>query len=370
MLRGIRMKILIIEDKREDVREIEDHAKEKEWEIRVESFQNGVALIDSFNPDVVVLDRKDDLDSDDKRGEGIFNLIWKDKFRPTIVFSGMAESFEIAPKYAKWAAEPLFTRISKGDEAPVIDQLDKLEKVAPVLSVMRLELNEALIVSASALTKIGSLTSRISDEVMKYLFANRVEQYFQAKAFDESLPAWFQYTYPPISSHLLTGDIMESVNVDAEGQHDYLLILTPSCDMANSDSTYILAAHSANFSCIDDAYSVKYDITKRKEKEKSISRANKVKSIMNSGFKGSKVFLPAIHDVLPNLCFDMKQIETIPLNQLEYVASSATADKKWIRKASLASPYRERVTWAYLSTACRPGVPTLNVDEWVEEIFK
>ena len=362
------MKILIIEDKREDVLEIEDHAKDNGWEIEIQNFQDGIAIIDTFNPDVIVLDRKDEIKPDDARGETIFDMIWKDKFRPTIVFSGMAENFEIDPKYANWAVEPLFSRIKKGDEAPVIEQLDKLEKVAPVLSHMRSELNEALIVSASALSLVGKLPDEIPDDVIKYLFANRIEQYFQTTSvFEQELPSWFQYIVPPISSHLLVGDILEDTADEEDSEKRYAIVLSPSCDIARmeEDST-ILIAHSDDFSTIDSDFKT----TREKGCTKYNNRKTRIMSILNQGFDRSRLYLPAISNIFPNICFNMKNIETISLNKVEWKAKTPTAGKVWIRKASLSSPFRERVAWAYLSTACRPGVPTLNVSDWTDDMFK
>ena len=43
---------------------------------------------------------------------------------------------------------------------------------------------------------------------------------------------------------------------------------------------------------------------------------------------------------------------------------------KFRRIASIDSPFRELVSWAYMQSACRPGMPDRNVDEWCDEICK
>lgn len=357
------MRLLVIEDKVDDVRGILDHADEKGWENKRLDFQDAIPAIDEYDPDVIVLDMKDDETQDEQCGGSIFNLIWKKKFRPTIVFSGLAESFVIDdPEIEAMAKEPLFIRIAKGDEDPVIEKLDYLEDIVPSISRLRRKLNTALIASANAIGTIKKASEQMSEDVQDYLFSNRITQFLQAPAFEQTLPTLVHYIYPPMGEHLLVGDILQK-NEDGT----YVIVLTPSCDMARAeDETKILVAHSADFSSIHDSFDEDYhDKPTKYEKRKK-----QMVSKMNQGFSDAKLYLPSIEGVIPNLCFNMKDIDVVKLGDIASNADKKTEAQKWVRLTSLASPYRERATWAYLSTACRPGVPTIDADSWVDSIYK
>ena len=43
--------------------------------------------------------------------------------------------------------------------------------------------------------------------------------------------------------------------------------------------------------------------------------------------------------------------------------------KLYHRIASIDSPFRELLSWAYLQTACRPGLPDRDFNSWADEII-
>lgn len=366
------MKVLIIEDKADDVRGILDHAVGKGWEAKQLGFEDGLHEMDSFNPDVVVLDMKDDVTQNDQYGVSIFSIIWKIKFRPTIVFSGLSESFAIEDEATRdLAREPLFVRIPKGDEDPVIRHLDYLADIVPSITHMRERLNTALIMSAGAITTIKSASSRTSEKVLDYLFSSRITQFFEAEVPGEKLPAWTQFVSPPISEQLLTGDILRSCKDGASADDSvyYAIVLTPSCDLARAEKkACVLIAQSCEFSSIDGSFGNTF----RMGTDKYNKRRDRMGKIMNRGYDNSKLYLPALKGVFPHLCFDMKKVKLTTVGDIQCASTLDIRENspKWIRLASLASPYRERASWAYMHTACRPGVPTIDTDSWVDEIFQ
>jgi len=366
------MRLLIIEDKADDVRGILDHAEERGWENKQLDFREAILAIDEYDPDVIVLDMKDDETQDEHCGGNIFKLIWKNRFRPTIIFSGLADSFVIDdPEIQELAKDPLFVSIPKGDEAPVIAKLDYLADIVPSISRLRQKLNTALIASADAINAIKTASSGISQEVLDYLFASRITQFLQAPVFEQKLPAWVQYIFPPMGEHLLVGDILSTKTIlESEGEQkesiQFAIVLSPSCDLARADSdTKVLVTHATKFSSIDSAYTNNFSKDEKKYKD----RRERMGKVLNQGFSGSKLYLPAITGVFPDLCFDMKDIDIIRLGDIATSADKKSEGQSWERIASLASPYRERAVWAYLSTACRPGVPTLDTDGWVDKIY-
>lgn len=357
------MRLLIIEDKANDVRGILDHAEDKGWENKRLDFNEALREIDEYDPDVLVLDMKDDETQDERCGGNIFKQIWKNRFRPTIIFSGLADNFVIDdPEIEALAKDPLFVSIPKGDEEPVIAKLDYLADIVPSISRLRRKLNFALIASANAIGTIKKASEGSSEEVQDYLFSNRITQYLYEPAFAESLPTLVHYVCPPMGDHMLVGDILEH-----QESKEHVIILTPSCDMARAESdTRILVAHTSDFSSIHDGFHEDYS----KKPSKYEKRKRQMVSKLNQGFSESKLYLPAIEGVFPDLCFNMKDIDIIRLGDIASCAEKKTENQAWLRRASLASPYRERATWAYLSTACRPGVPTIDADSWVDSIYR
>lgn len=357
------MRLLIVEDKADDVRGILDHADEKGWENRRLDFTEAISAVDEYDPDVIVLDMKDDAAQDELRGGEIFKLIWKNRFRPTIVFSGLADSFVIEdPDIQAMARDPLFICIPKGDEDPVISKLDYLADIVPSISRLRRKLNSALIASANAIGTIKKASEGASEEVQDYLFSSRITQFLQEPAIEQALPTLVHYICPPMGDHMLVGDILHH-----QENNEYVIILTPSCDMARAaEDAKILVAHSSDFASIHDSFNADYS----KKPGKYENRKKQMVRKMNQGFYESKLYLPAIEGVFPNLCFNMKDVDIVKLGDIAPCADKKTEHQPWLRLASLASPYRERATWAYLSTACRPGVPTLDADSWVDSIYR
>ena len=361
------MRIMAIEDKENDILRIKDHAEEKEWELQIYSFDDCMKEVDSFDPDVIILDLRDDGIPDETAGVNIFSKIWKSRFRPTIIFSGFADSFNIDDlalgEYAEYAKSPLFETITKGDEQPVIDKLEYLADIVPSITRLRNKLNLALMTSASAIEIIKSVPN---GEVQDYLLTSRILQYFQEPVLDLELPALVHYIYPPIGKQLFVGDIL--LNKSNQNSEDtsalFSIVLTPSCDLARlSEDALVLVAVAEEFSSIDSAFTNAY----AKTDKKYIARNERIKKILNKGFENARVYLPALGDIIPHLCFNLKTLAMIPISDIGFDAQEG---KAWLRIVSLASPYRERISWAYLNTACRPGVPTIDTEKWADDIFK
>ncbi|MGN0716680.1 hypothetical protein, partial [Treponema berlinense] len=69
----------------------------------------------------------------------------------------------------------------------------------------------------------------------------------------------------------------------------------------------------------------------------------------------------------------------VNLKDLHFVELSSIAIKsndidnlkhKFVRIASLNSPYREQIVWAHMVNSCRPGVPDRDYKSWAEALLK
>ncbi len=60
----------------------------------------------------------------------------------------------------------------------------------------------------------------------------------------------------------------------------------------------------------------------------------------------------------------MRDLDLIPLKEI----GTLNSDKKYLRVASIDSPFRELISWSYLQVAARPGLPDRNFESWIQEI--
>jgi CTP synthase len=358
------MKVLIVDDQVDTVKDILSHCEENQWESRLSSFEEFDDILGAFDPDVVVLDWKDDANGEIE-GEPIFEKIWATGFKPIIIFSAYADGITLDEKYK---ASNLIMLQPKGDEAPVIRYLDEICPYVPTINTLKDDFNKALI---QALNSIGMMnaTQPLSANVVRYVFAKRVSKYFDSECAEESPPPWIQYTYPVISRILCVCDIIRiipkqrSINsFNIIGQPDeYRMILTPSCDIAQNKVSHVLCAK-----CYPKTDFHKYAPSATpSEKQLAAIIAN-----LNAGYNNSLVSLPSIPNVLPHLTVDLKKVELLPLKDVAMHKGVISGHHEYFRVASIDSPFREQIVWAYMITSCRPGVPNRDMTLWAKELMR
>lgn len=237
------MKILIVEDTPETVRAIQDHCTEMNWEASLCSFEMFEGQLNEFAPDVIVLDWKEDI-TEESYGEHTLEMIWATGFKPVIIFSAVAETIVLDPRYK---TSNLIHIQPKGDEEPVITYLDSISPFIPVISGLKDDFNNALIQALNSINMM-SKANLLTDNVMRYIFAKRVSNYFDRECADEAPPPWIQYSYPAIARTLCVCDIIRSIPADGivnqiGAPEEYKIILTPSCDLAQENVSHALCAN-------------------------------------------------------------------------------------------------------------------------------
>ena len=151
------MKVLMIEDNTDDIAGIIDYCMEQGWEQENKSFEEGLAYIEEYNPDVIVLDLQDKAD-DCFPGSSILDKIWNKSFRPVCVFSGQIVNAAIIKENY---TSPLVCFVNKGDEAPVIEYLSKIEPYTSSITKMQKKMHEAF---------------RRSFDVLQYVFQDGIAE--------------------------------------------------------------------------------------------------------------------------------------------------------------------------------------------------
>ena len=111
-------------------------------------------------------------------------------------------------------------------------------------------------------------------------------------------------------------------------------------------------------------------------KQKDMGR---VVSMLNRGYNENKVALPEFPNTIPHMTANLKKLALTPLDAIalspEQIALShrqggQKPQYQYVRVASIVSPFREQIVWAYLQNACRPGVPDRDAKSWAGEILK
>jgi len=356
------MKVLIVEDQLETVKEILGHCEEKGWACKLlSSFDEFEASLEESDPDVIVLDWKEDA-SGDLKGDQVLEKIWTKGFKPVIIFSAIAWSITLDDKYN---SSNLIRVQSKGDEKPVIEYLDSIQPFVPVITGLKTEFNGALIQALNSIEMMRK-AQPIEPNVMRYVFAKRVSTYFDKECGDTALPPWIQYIYPPIAESLCVCDIIRSIPTDrciskAGEAQEYMLILTPSCDMAQDKVSHALCAK-----CNSKTEFHKFDTRANPSK----GQLNRIVSYLNAGYNSSLVSLPGIPETLPYMTVDLKKVGLFPIEQIALNESKVEPQQhKYCRVASVDSPFREQIVWAHMINSCRPGMPNRDMDLWAKELM-
>ena len=101
------------------------------------------------------------------------------------------------------------------------------------------------------------------------------------------------------------------------------------------------------------------------EEEKLIKYKDRLKkSVLSQGYYKGIILLPCLEGRIPLMGADLRSLEFVSLDDI------GISGKVFLRIASIDSPFRELVSWAYLQIACRPGLPDRDFNEWCDEIVE
>ena len=340
------MKVLMIEDNADDIVGIIDYCSEQGWEQEVKNFDECFQYIEECDPDIVILDLQDKSEEETFTGRNIIKRIWEKSFRPVCVFSGHV----VNPNAEKEEyPSPLIEFYPKGDESPVIKYLSAIAPYAHSIKEMQIKMNNAFRSSFEVLRYL--IKDQITDEnIMGYLCNNRIKEYFSNDEEDIKLPPWGQYIYPVLSKNYSTGDIVCETRKynSCTSAKNFYIVLSQSCDLAHRKVNNILLAKCCSINSVI-----------KKKKDEDLTQGE-LESLLNEGYIGKYFPLPKLEGVIPDLVVNLKDLHTMSIE-------SFLSEYRVI--VSMSSPYRERLVWAYMQNACRPGVPTLDVKKWAESII-
>jgi CTP synthase len=356
------MKVLFIDDDPASIKPAMEKLIENNFSCRTTNFSEHKKTLENYKPDIIILDMMEGTPANDpegKAGKEYFKSIWNIHFCPLVVYS--------ADPTLMTETHPLVATVKKGKDSEIrlLGEANKLRPIAEGMVAISTEINSTL---RKTLRDVAPYVYECKDienqeKTIQYLGRRRIAALLDTKPDkDQSLHPIEQYILPPISISPETGDLIRHIIENSNKPESYLLIVTPSCDLVAESGRKpkvdkVLCAHCESNEILWQKGGIK------KEKDSLIS-------FLSVGFKECYCFIPGIPNKIPSMVANMKNLELIPFeNIVNLIDVKEDNTKKYIRVASIDSPFRENISWAYMNTACRPGMPDRNRDIWAKQIL-
>lgn len=356
------MKLLFVEDEPQSVEPAITSLGEGA-DTKVMNFDEAIAGLVSYDPDIVVLDIVRDGASGEAEADGItvYEKIWKEKFCPVIVYSAHPERLSNIRE-----EHPFVTFVKKGSKS-ISEFNDALTAFQPhVESIQETQCMVRRELSAS-LREIAPLVYDSYEDGERQQAIVRLSRRRIAAAMDESslsegtpLQSWEQYISPPISADIGLGDVLMLVDGTADDPESFRIVLSPSCDLVSSGGrkAKVEEVLLAKCSTIEDGMKAlnMHEMGAKKKKER-------IPAILSTGYSDDVLPIPSLEGSIPAMVARLKKLELVKLEEI-------SGEKARFRRiASIDSPFRELVSWAYLQTAGRPGLPDRDFKKWCEEMM-
>ena len=392
------LKILFIDDDPSAIEEAKRYLESMEYSCELANFNNATKMMAEFEPQIVILDVYGGQPADlNLEGEEPFKFIWEQQFCPIIVFSADPENFiENSKINRECFSHPLVETVTKGSndefeiEKCINNFRSQVEILQKALTDFDERIREAMRVVSDYVFKQSSNDEEESDndseqsnyynddeiiEKIERLLKRRVAALINELLIsDEPLESWEQYIIPPLSKDLLLGDVLRKKEPASMDPDNFCIVLSPSCDLVRNNgktkiNEVLVAKCCSNMQAlielnlIDENISFESFRKNRLEKFEDKLHSN----ILTQGYSKNFIPLPKVKDNIPSMMVDLRKLHLISLDNNKNSSNLDTIDT-FIRVASLDSPFRELIAWAYQQIACRPGLPERNFSSWSEEI--
>ena len=358
-------KLLFIEDEPSDIEPVVKLIKRKQADMQcqVSGFGEAEGEIASLRPDIVILDLLVGGASPEPEPEGlkIFDFIWDQRFCPIVVYSAMPDIYG-----ERHESHPFVKSVQKGRGSPR-KVLEALEELLPQVEALRGAEEHILQSFAFAMRDVAPDAFRFCDDVDRrndmILRAGRrrvAALMDDLSARQDCLAPWEQYLSPPIAPNIQLGDILMKADNEYDDPASFRLVLTPSCDLVASDGREQKVDNVLVARCC----SMKDGLDRTSLKGMALSKL-KIRlsgTVLSHGYFETLVPFPCLKGRIPTMAADLRDLEFIPFGDI------GLSERAFLRVASVDSPFRELIAWAYLQIACRPGLPDRDVESWCDEI--
>lgn len=357
------LELLFIEDDPEAVRPAKNlvEKENKNIQCKIFGFEKAKEKIETLRPEIVILDILLDGASPESEPEGlnILDFIWDKHFCPIVVYSAQPDTLDDEHK-----KHPFVKSIKKGRGSPqkVLGALNELLPHVDALKEAERDIRQSF---SNAMKDVAPYAFEVLDDTeQRNDMIKRSGRRRLAAQMDENsengtkLTGLEQYLHPPISKDIRLGDILKLKEGSDDEPAVFRVVLTPSCDLVSSGGrspkvcdVLVARCHSINNGLQLTSWK---NITNNKLKDR-------LPGTLTQGYFESIVPFPSLKNRIPPMVADLRDLELIPIEKI---------NKKFCHIASLDSPFRELIAWAYLQTAGRPGLPDRNIDAWRDEIIE
>ena len=376
-----RMRVLVIDDEERVRTALQSELAEddlsnqdgQKWEVQGQGFGGVETTLIRFRPDMVVLDLVEGKIPDESdSGNRAFEQIWDIWYCPVVVHT----SFGYRRTFGEHSQ---IAQVIKGRDSAA-QVLTELRKFVPVARMIRSvhedfdgRIREALRDSVEALAnQIAGTGAKLQEAVLSRAVRRQVAARVDiAASKGRELRAWERLVVPPLGPDLLTADILRHRDADWTDPRAFSLVLTPSCDMVASGD------RSPNVDQVLVAWCEPLNKLGKVELKSGIDLNRKqkdsIRSILSEGIVGYHLVIPRFEGHVPLMVANLKRLELIDWKRIDLRWKNADEDAQgpeFVRAASTDSPFREMVSWAYLRVTGRPGMPGIDIDQWVDEISK
>ena len=366
------MKLILIEDESRIVKALKKAIKEKNLateEPVAAEFAEAEEKIKAVRPDVVILDIfEGNPEEHEDEGSKSLDFIWKAHFRPVIVYSAMPENVR-----DNYPDHPFIHYVKKG-RGSTKKVMEKLERIKPYVDSLKKVEEYVDDTFRSVMKKVAPYAFKVYGEDDPQVVAATIRQAARRRlaaqmdelsSDDEKLAPWEQYIFPPISEEIRLGDILRKKNTsDGLDPSAFRLVLTPSCDLEtgggarNRKVEKVLVSQCCSvWKGLKQALNIEKKTAKNKEK---------IEHLLNAGHSNGIIPLPELKDLVPPMAANLRKLDLVSTDDIEN--SDSSEEVKYERIASLDSPFREMVSWAYMQIAGRPGLPERDIETWINEI--
>lgn len=361
------IRVFLVEDKKDEAEICLSTISTKvpQVEVVVEgNFRTALERFKSVGADVVVLDLFEDP-SDEPQGQPIWTQIWTTRFCPIIIHTAHEP-----PEDPPLPVDHPFVRFVKKGPGSDEQVANELASFLPHMAAVRIVVDEIRAVVQTVLQFAAPQISKSPikpeayDETLMRSVRRRVAAMMDLRTLRtaQQMQNWEQYIAPPLTDHPLLGDLVRLRDGDPDKSKSYRLVLTPSCDMVSGRARVknVLAAQCVGI----DQYLRGAQLAPNTSEEKKRERLPRV---LTEDHCGGIIPLPGFPGVVPLMAASLRDLELLPL---EEIGAQDAGETKYRIIASIDSPFRERIAWAYLQVAGRPGVPDCDMEPLVEGIIR
>ena len=362
------LKLLFIEDDKEAIEPVLKLIERQipDAECQVSGFGEAEGKMTSLSPDVVILDllAQEVPAGSEPPGLRTRDFIWNRRFCPIVIYSAEPEQHD-----DRHEEHPFVKSVQKG-KGSHRKVLDIVKEFLPHIETLR-EAEEHIKRSFShAMRDVAPYafdTFEVPDqrmEVVKRSGRRRLAALMdEFSASEGALAGWEQYLYPPVNEDILTGDVIRKASGSHNDPDGFRVVLTPSCDLVSSDGRQPKARNVLVAKC----HSIRTGLKQIGLQGKASSGKFKerlITSVLTPGYSGNIIPFPCLKNKIPTMAANLRDLELIPIEKI------SDSDTLFVRIASVDSPFRELITWAYLQISCRPGIPERDFQSWNDEIVE